>query len=196
MNVPASDRIRNLFARILRLRGWIVGVSVVLTAAGIYGSTRIPNDSAISRLVVAGDSTAVATAEFDRIFPEGDQALLMLESEDPLSARSLQAAHRLEGDLAKQPELKTHSLLDLYWHGAAAGTVDDALAQRIRGFANGTPLFRRAGLLGDHFLGIALELRAGSPAERNRILSGIDALALPLERPGGPFTAVRRVGSP
>ncbi len=66
----------------------------------------------------------------------------------------------------------------------------------LRTFATGTPLFRRAGLLGDHYFGIALELRVASPAERDRALAAIDALALPLEASGGPFTKVRRVGSP
>ena len=66
----------------------------------------------------------------------------------------------------------------------------------MRTFATGTTLFRRAGLLGDHYLGIALELRVKSPAERDRALAAIDSLALPLEDSGGPFTKVRRVGSP
>ena len=36
-------------------------------------------------------------------------------------------------------------------------------AERIRAFAIGTPLFGRAGLLGEHYLGIALDLRVNSP---------------------------------
>ncbi len=35
-----------------------------------------------------------------------------------------------------------------------------------------------------------------SPAERDHALAAIDSLVLPLESAGGPFTAVRRVGSP
>jgi predicted RND superfamily exporter protein len=68
--------------------------------------------------------------------------------------------------------------------------------ERLRPFATGTPLFRRAGLLGDHYLGIGIELRARSPEDRNRALAAIDSLVLPLEKSGGPFTVVRRVGSP
>src|SRR5208283_2216192 len=63
-------------------------------------------------------------------------------------------------------------------------------------FATGTTLFRRAGLVGEHFLGIALALHVSTPATRDRTLAAIDALALPLERAGQPFSAVRRVGSP
>ncbi len=57
-------------------------------------------------------------------------------------------------------------------------------------------MFRRAGLLGEHYMGIALDLRVNSPAERDRALAAIDALALPFDTSGHPFTAIRRVGTP
>ena len=57
-------------------------------------------------------------------------------------------------------------------------------------------MFRRAGLLGDHYLGIGLELRVTTPAERDRALDAIDALVAPLDDGRGPFSAVRRVGTP
>src|SRR6201999_1748377 len=57
-------------------------------------------------------------------------------------------------------------------------------------------LFKRAGLLGDHYLGIGLELRVNSPEDRNAALTAIDSLVLPQEKSNGPFTTVRRVGSP
>ncbi len=196
MSVPASPKVIEAFLTILRLRYWIVGVFVLLTAAGIYGSTRVPSDSAIDRLVVSGDPVARATLDFERVFPEGDQALIMLESADPLSADALRAASGVEAALAKIPHVEAHSLLTLYRHGGAAREITPAEAERLRKFATGTQLFRRSGLLGDHYLGVALELRVNSPAERDQVLSAIDSLVLPLEKPGGPFTAVRRVGSP
>ncbi len=196
MSVPASRKIVQVFLRVLRVRGWIAGAFLVLTAAGIYGALRVPDDPAIERLVVPGDPVARATADFDRLFPEGEQALLMLESPDPLSLVSLRAADRLEHELAGIPQVAAHSLLDLYRHGGSAGEISPDEAGRLRTFATGTTLFRRAGLLGDHYFGIALELRVKSPAERDRALAAIDSLALPLEASGGPFTKVRRVGSP
>src|SRR5262245_39081976 len=83
MNVHDSPKALQFFRRVLQMRGWIVCLFVLLTIAGIYGATRIPNDPAIDRLVVAGDPTAQATIEFDRLFPEGEQALIMLEGPDP-----------------------------------------------------------------------------------------------------------------
>jgi uncharacterized protein len=196
MSLAASPKVLLLFIRILRLRGWIVAAFLVLTVAGIYGATRIPTDSAIDRLSVSGDPIAQATQEFDRIFPEGDQALIMLEAPDPLSPAALRGADRLEHELAKIPGLKAHSLLDFFRREDSTKELSASETEALRKFATGTALFRRAGLLGDHYLGIGLELRVNSPAERDRVLTAIDALALPLEKSGGTFTAVRRVGSP
>jgi uncharacterized protein len=196
MSVPASPKIVQLFLRVLRVRSWIAAVFLILTAVGIYGALRVPDDPAIDTLIVPGDRVARATADFDRIFPEGEQALLMLESPDPLSLASLRAADRLEHDLAGIAQVQPQSLLDLYRHGGSAAEITPEEAGRLRTFATGTALFRRAGLLGDRYLGIALELHVKSPAERDRALAAIDSLALPLEASGGPFTKVRRVGSP
>jgi hypothetical protein len=157
---------------------------------------QVPDDSAIERLIVADDPVAVATAEFDRLFPEGDQALIMLEAPDPLGLAPLRAASHLEQELARIPNVAAHSLLDLYHHAGASAEFSASDAEHVRKFATGTPLFRRAGLLGDHFLGIALELRVNSPEERNRVLAAIDTLVLPLETSGAPFSKIRRVGSP
>ena len=196
MSVPASPKIVQIFLRVLGARNWIAGIFLILTAAGIYGALRIPDDPAIERLIVADDPVQRATRDFDRLFPEGEQALIMLEARDPLSLASLRAADRLEHQLAAIPEVAAHSLLDLYRRSGASGEISPAQAESVRKFATGTTLFRRAGLLGADYLGIALELRVKSPAERDRTLTAIDALALPLEAAGGPFSKVRRVGSP
>lgn len=196
MNIPISPRLQALFLRVLGARRWIVVVFSVLTAAGIYGATRIPTDSAIEGLVVAGDPVAQATLEFERVFPEGEQALLMLEAPDPYRPDALQGADRLEHALNAIPNVAAHSILTLRRPAGASGTISSDEAERMRSFATGTALFHRAGLVGERYLGIALELRVNSPAERDRALAAIDALVLPLEKSGGEFTAIRRVGSP
>src|ERR1700722_8940670 len=114
MSVPASPKVVQLFLHVLRARAWIAGAFLVLAAVGIYGAMRVPDDPAIERLVVAGDPVALATLEFDRLFPEGEQALIMLEAPDPLSLAALRAADRLEHQLAGIPRVEAHSLLDLY----------------------------------------------------------------------------------
>lgn len=187
---------QQIFLFVLRARLWIAAAFLILTAAGIYGATKIPTDSAIDRLTAPDDPVARATVEFERVFPEGQQALIMLEAPDPLSPDVLRAANSLERELAKIPHVEPHSLLTLFSRGTATGDVTNERAEQLRKFATGTALFRRAGLLGDHYLGIALELHVNSPAERDRALAAIDSLVLPQDKTGKPFTAVRRVGSP
>ena len=196
MSVPASPRLVQVFQHILRARGWIAGVFLLLAALGIYGASKVPDDPAIERLVVPGDPVASATANFDRLFPEGEQALIMLESPDPLGLAALRAADGLEHGLAKIPNVEAHSLLDLFRRANSSAEISADEATHVRAFATGTTLFSRAGLLGSDYLGIALELRVKTPADRDRALKAIDALALPLESPAGPITKVRRVGSP
>jgi len=196
MRVPAAPKAVQIFLHVLRARGWIAGAFVVLAAAGIYGALQVPNDPSTERLIVASDPVALATRDFDRIFPEGVQALIMLETPDPLGLTALRAADRLEQELARIPQVEAHSLLDLYRRAVSTGEITRVEAGRVRAFATGTPLFRRAGLLGDHYFGIALELRVKSRAERDRALKAIDSLVLPVEAPGGTITRVRRVGSP
>jgi len=195
MSLPASPKVTRIFLQVLRFRRPIVVAFALLTAAGIYGALRIPHDPAIDRLVVAGDPTAQATVDFEKVFPEGDQALVMLESPDPLSDAAVSAASRVESQLAKIPHVEAQSLLTLY-RRAGSGRQAGSGEAGLRAFATGTSLFRRAGLIGDHYLGIGIQLHADSAAERDRALSAIDAVVLPLATSGGPFTAVRRVGQP
>ena len=196
MSVPASPAAMRIFTRILRLRSWIAAAFLALTAAGIYAALRIPDDLAIEHLMVPGDPAARATRDFEQHFPEGEQALLVLETADPLSPAAVGAASALERELARIPGVEPHSLLTLYRLAVPGAQVGAPQAQRLRSFASGTALFRRAGLLGDHYLGIALELRVHSPVERDRALAAIEARLAPLAARGSPFTAVGRVGSP
>jgi predicted RND superfamily exporter protein len=196
MNMLISPRLVAIFLRVLQARGWILALFSVLTVAGIYGASRIPTDPAIERLVVAGDPVAQATQEFERVFPEGTQALLMLEAPDPYSPEALQSAYHLERELDRIPNVSAHSVLTLRPPAGSSGTISPEDAAHARQFATATTLFRRAGLVGDHYLGIALELRVASSAERDRALAAIDGLVLPLEKAGRPFSAIRRVGSP
>jgi predicted RND superfamily exporter protein len=191
-----SPRLQELFTRVLQARHVIVGVFALLTLAGLYGLMQIPTDSSIDRLIVPSDPVAQATREFARTFPEGEEALIVLEAPDPLSPAALQGADQLERELDAIPKIEAHSLLTLYFRSAPPAAIGADDAAKLRAFASGTSLVRRAGLMGDHYLAVALDLRVNSPAERDQVLSAIDAKVLPLGAAGHPFTAVRRVGSP
>lgn len=196
MSMLVTPRMLQLFLKVLKARSAIVGAFLLLTLAGIYGAAHIPTDSSIDRLIVSGDPVAKATREFERVFPESEQALIMLEAPDRFSPAVLQGAHDLELALDKMPKVHVHSLLTIYFRVKPPTTIAPDDAEKLRKFATGTTLFRRAGLIGDHYLGIALDLNVNTPAERDQALQAIDALVLPLEAAGQPFTAVRRVGTP
>jgi hypothetical protein len=120
----------------------------------------------------------------------------MLEAPDPLSLAVAARRRPLAAQsLAKIPKVEAHSLLDLYRRTGAAAEITPPKPGACASSRPERALFRRAGLLGDHYFGIALELRTASPAERDRALKAIDSLALPLEKPGGPVHpgAARRV---
>src|SRR5882672_8978540 len=146
MNIVVSPKLLRIFLHVLRARYWVAGVYVLLAMAGIYGASRIPTDTAIERLVVAGDPVAQATLEFERVFPEGEQALIMLDAPDPLSQTTLQGARLLEQQLGKIPKVEAHSLLTLFRRANSSSDISLDDAVRLRSFANGTSLFRRAGL--------------------------------------------------
>jgi hypothetical protein len=196
MNVPAAPALVQVFLRVLNARGWIAGGFLLLASAGFYGATQVPTDSAIDRLVVADDPDSRAAHDFERLFPEGEHALLMLEAADPLGPAALRAADELERKLSQLPHIEAHSILTFFRHAKSSAPLTADQALHLRKFATGTTLFRRAGLLGDHFLGIALELHVHSPAERDKALADIEAATQPFAAAGGAFTAVRRVGSP
>src|SRR3984957_13837581 len=197
MSVSASPLAIRCFARILAARRVILIVFLLLGALGIYGATLIPDDNAIGSLSVANDPNAKATAAFEKMFPEGAHALLMLETPDPLLPAALLGLEQLEHRLASIPGVEPQSLLTIYRGAHPGTTLGPADADRVRMFAAGTHLFTRAGLLGPHFLGLALELHVRSPADRDRMLVAIDAAAAPLlHAQGGAFERIRRVGSP
>ena len=191
-----SPRLKQIFLRVIAARYAVVGAFLLLTLAGLFGATRIPTDSSIDRLIVAGDPTAQATQAFEKVFPPAEQALILLEAADPLSPDVLQSADALESALDKIPHVGAHSVLTLFYRSQAPASISAEDAARIRSFATGTSMFRRSSLLADHYLGIGLDLRVSSPAERDAALTAIDALVLPLDAAGKPFSAVRRVGSP
>jgi uncharacterized protein len=196
MSVPAAPAALRIFKRLLRLRGWIAAAFLVVSLAGVYGALHVPDDVAIEHLMVPGDPIARATRDYERVFPSGEQALLVLEAPDPLDPAVIAAADSLEKSLARIGGVEPHSLLTLYRLASPHTAAITAQPTRLRAFALGTSLFRRSGLLGEHHLGIALDLRVHTPGERDRTLAAIDTTLTPFARAGSPFTAVRRVGSP
>src|ERR1700721_2327342 len=155
MNVPAAPALVQVFIRILGLRGWIAAGFLLLAAAGVYGALQIPTDSAIERLIVADDPDSRAARDFERLFPEGEHALLMLEAPDPLSPAVLRAADHLQRKLAQLQHVQAHSILSFFRRTNPAAELTEDQTSRLRKFATGPTLLRRAGLFGGPHTGVS-----------------------------------------
>jgi len=89
MFVPTSGAVVRFFLGVLHARRCIVAAFALAAAAGVVGALHVPEDSAIDSLVVPSDPVAHATREFERLFPEGEHALLLLDAGDARSADAL-----------------------------------------------------------------------------------------------------------
>jgi uncharacterized protein len=189
--LPAPRAIEALFQGIVARRVAIVLLYALVTAPAALVAVRIPKDDAIERMVVASDPDVVATAAFRRVFPERTTVLLLAEAQDPLSPEALSGLGALEAAVGRVEGAFPVSALTIAERMRPGIGSPDRRAE-LRGFLGGTPFFRRQGLLGDDFLSLAVELDVPGPAERDRVLAGIERS---IEAAGpGPFRRVRRVG--
>ena len=183
--MPAPRAVEALFRGIVARRIAIVIVYALVAVPAALLVARIPKDDAIERMVVASDPDVVATGEFRRVFPERQTVLLLAEAEDPLSPEAVAGVVALEhaiGRVAGAVPISAVTIAERMRPGIGS---PDRRAE-LRRFLGGTPFFRRQGLLGDDFLGLAVELDARGPAERNRVLAGIERCRRGEARPARP----------
>jgi predicted RND superfamily exporter protein len=190
----AATRLERALRRVVALRIPILVAAGLLVPAAALLASRIPSEAGIARLIVPSDPDAVATAAFHRVFPEGQLVLLLLESGDPWSPAAIAEAGAVEDALRAVPGVTAISALDVYRRAHPGFTPDAAGAEDFRRFATGADFFRRQGLVGDGFLGLAVAFDAKAAGDRARALQAIDA-AVDRARTGA-AREVRRVGAP
>jgi uncharacterized protein len=189
-----TSRLERLFGRIVALRVPIlVAYALVVPVAAVLAA-RIPSDAGIDRLLVESDPDYISARAFQRIFPEQPLVLLLVEAEDPWAPEVLARTLDLEASVGAVPGLRPYSALDVYRRTHPAFRPDAAGAAAYRTFATGTRFFRRQGLVGDRFQGLAVSLTAANARDRDRLLAAVDRAAAGI--PGGPVLRVRRVGAP
>ena len=195
--MPTRYAVEALFRGIVARRIAIVIVYTLVAVPAALVVARIPKDDAIERMVVASDPDVVATGEFRQVFPERQTVLLLAEAHDPLSPEAVAGVVALERAVGRVAGAVPISAVTIA-ERVRPGIGSPGRRAELRRFLGGTPFFRRQGLLGDDFLGLAVELDARGPAERNRVLDGIEraleenASRATSGRP--PFLRVRRVG--
>ncbi|HUL61154.1 MAG TPA: MMPL family transporter [Anaeromyxobacteraceae bacterium] len=197
----APPRLERVFRRVLALRVPILVAAALLVPAAALLAARIPSEGAIENLVVPSDPDYVATRDFHRIFPEGQLVFQVLEADDPYAPAVLAELDRIEAALRALPGVTPVSALDVFRRASPAFRPDPAGARAFRSFATGTAFFRRQGLVGDGFLGLAVAFDARGAADRNAKLAAIDAAVdgartAPAQRGAASAPPVRRIGAP
>jgi predicted RND superfamily exporter protein len=194
--LAAPTRLESLFRAIVARRRRIVLVYVFLAVPAAWLTARIPEENAVERMLVDSDPDVVATREFRKLFPEKESILLLAESADPLSPASTAAVLALERAVARVAGASPISALTIAEH-LRPGITSPGRQGELRPFLAGTPFFRRQCLLGDDFLGIAVDLDTSEPKQRDRTLADIEAAVRGAEASShGTLVRVRRVGEP
>jgi predicted RND superfamily exporter protein len=184
--------LERVFRRIVAWRVPILALYAVLLPIAIALALRIPSEGAIDRLIVPSDPDFVATRAFQKVFPEGQVVLLLLEADDPWSPDVLRQVVALEDRLRLIPGVHPVSAIDVYRRVAPRFQPDAASAEAFRKFATGTDILRRQGLLGKDFQAVVAGFGGGAPGRAKTVA----AIEKAVGEPGPGVKGIRRVGAP
>ncbi len=187
-------RLEGFFRRVVAARLPILAAYAVLVPLAAWLATRIPSEAGIGRLVVPSDPDYVATRAFQKVFPEGQMLILLFEADDPWRPELLAELEGVARALRAIPGVVPYTALDVYRRARPGFRADAAGAEAYRAFATGTDLFRRQGLVGDRFQGMAVSLGVQGPQQRDALLSAVDRALEQARR--GVASRVRKVGAP
>lgn len=184
------------FRLILRGRYVVVALYAVLLGPAIFFAFKVPQDNSIDRLIVKDDPDYVASRAFSKVFGEAEYLILIAEAEDPYSGKVLARIDDIEARLRNIPKVSVNSALAVYRRAKAGFSGTDSELAAFKQFATGTQLFRRQGLVGDHFLAIALVLSIKDGTERQTTLASIQKALSDIEQNPAPLLRLRKVGQP
>jgi predicted RND superfamily exporter protein len=192
--MAAPGRLERFFRGVVARRGAVLLAFALLVPVAAWEASRIRSDGAVGSLVVPSDPDYVATRAFQRIFPEGQVVLLLLEMGDPWSPAALAGAEELAAAARQVAGVTVYSALDVYRKAQPGFTPTPEGIAGLRRFLEAAQLFRRQGLVGDHHWALAVAFPSAGAAARDATLDALDrAVAGLAPRPG---QQVRRVGMP
>jgi uncharacterized protein len=192
--LASRSRLERIFARIVALRVPILVLYALLVPTAAFLATSIPAEGAIFGLVMRDDPDWLATRDFQKVFPEGQFVLLLLESPDPFQPAALADADALAAALAKVPGVTVVSALETWRRSHPGFTPTPEGVEALRRFATGTKLLRKQGLVGDGFLGLVAAFPSEGARARDWRLAAIDQTVAATPRTA--VTRVRKVGAP
>jgi len=196
MNGSAFPVLQVVFRFIVARRFWIAAFYALVVPVAILQALRVESDNSIARLIVESDPDFRNNREFQRLFPEGEQVILLVEASDPFAPGALARVGSIERSLDAIPQVSAFSALALYDRVRPGSRGAASWADEFRRFATGTDLLRKQGLVGDDFLGIALDLEVEGARQRDDTLGAIDRALLPFESDTSVPGRIRRVGEP
>jgi hypothetical protein len=199
--VPASpaDRpsaLARFFAAVVAKRWLIVAFYALVLPPAAFYAAKVGQDNDIQRLIVPTDPDFVATREFQKVFGAGEFALIVAEADDPYAPGVLERIDKIEQAVSKIERVRPNSALSVYRRAKAGFSPTPAEAEAFRKFATGTQLFKRQGLVGDHFLAVGMVLDVKGNADRSELIARVDKA---VDEAGGgnpPLRKLRRVGQP
>jgi hypothetical protein len=192
--MPPGSRLEGVFRRVVALRAPILALAALAMGASAWLATRIPSEGSVDRLIVSSDPDSLATRAFQKVFPEGQMALLLLEADHPWRPEVLADLMAVEAVLRGIPGVAPYSALDVFRRARPGFAPTEEWARAFRAFATGTDMFRRQGLCGDLFQGLALALSVEGPAQRDAALQAVDRALAGVRLSA--VTRVRKVGAP
>ena len=191
-----AGRLSRFFAAVIARRWWVIAIYALLLPPSAYFAAKVGQDNSIDRLLVATDPDYVGTRAFEKVFGGGEYALLLIEADDPLAPAVVAQVDALERAIQANPRITTNSLLSVYRRARAGFEPTPEQLAAFRQFATGTDLFRRQGLIGPHYIALALIFEVHDSADRLALLDGIEKAIAGVEQRLGPIAGLHRLGQP
>jgi len=194
--VEVQSRLGRFFAALLAARWWILVVYAVLLPPAAFLAAKVQQDNSIDRLIIATDPDFVATRDFEKVFGEGEFALLLAEADDPLAPEIVKRVDEIERALAGIPHVAVNSALSIYRKAKAGFDPTPENLAAFRAFASGTDLFRKQGLVGERYLAVGLILDVHGTEERRAALADIEKAIGGFRDQPAPLTKLTELGAP
>jgi predicted RND superfamily exporter protein len=186
--------LERLLSAVIARRGLVVAFWLALLPVGAWLALQLPSDGAIDRLVVESDPDVVLTRDFQKVFPEGRQVVLLFEpAGDPFAPDAVAQLAAVEDALRRVPQVVPFSALSIFRRKDGDLGAPD-FAARYRDFALGTALFQKQGLVGARHAALAVTFQAPTPHERDATLARLDEVLQAVPHPA--LGEARRVGQP
>lgn len=188
--------LHRLFRSVVARSRLVIAIYAVLLVPSVWYAVQVGQDNSIDRLIVADDPDAIATKEFEKVFGGGEYAVLLAEADDPLSPGVVAKVDEVERAIAGVPGISANSVLSIFRRAKAGFRATPEELDSFRRFASETDLFRKQGLIGDHFLAIAVVMGVKSNEERAAVLAAVDQAIAPMLADPAPLRALSRLGQP